>query len=320
MDLDFWIDNEFDALIITGGYQQSNAPPPIPIDPWDFSEDLQDESWITEPSGPVGANLIISIAQPQDPEWDFNADDWGTQPVAAGYQQSNGTPAPGPQQIFEDAMDWVDDPDEFFADDYGNDDVGAFVMLANAGIFQLIGAISYFGLSLAAAVGVFSVTGGSVAFAGSTTLQASTGIFTLAGGNATLGAAFNLQLNCQPGVFSLSGGIANLGTATTTTLTCATGEFSLAGQAAALSQGFGSILSASTGAFSVTGIDSVFSVNQVGVYVWPPPSAVTDLPVRGAWEIPGLNQAIWVIGSGCFLMTVPSSASASAQATFSLKR
>lgn len=54
--------------------------------------------------------------------------------------------------------------------------------------------------------------------------------------------------------------------------------------------------------------------------VWPLPSSITNLPVRGAWEIPGGQQAIWVIGSGCFLMTVTTQANATTQATFALKR
>lgn len=53
---------------------------------------------------------------------------------------------------------------------------------------------------------------------------------------------------------------------------------------------------------------------------WPLPSTITNLPVRGAWTIPGGTQAIWVIGSGCFLMTVATPATYNAQATFNLKR
>ena len=44
---------------------------------------------------------------------------------------------------------------------------------------------------------------------------------------------------------------------------------------------------------------------------WPQPSAVTNLPVRGAWELPGGLQALVVIGSGCFLLTVQTAATSS---------
>lgn len=36
---------------------------------------------------------------------------------------------------------------------------------------------------------------------------------------------------------------------------------------------------------------------------WPPPSSVTDLPVRGTWVLPGSQQALCVIGSRCYLVT-----------------
>lgn len=53
---------------------------------------------------------------------------------------------------------------------------------------------------------------------------------------------------------------------------------------------------------------------------WPLPSAITNLPGRGAWELPGGQQAIWVIGSGCFLMTVGTPATAFTPTTFKIKR
>jgi hypothetical protein len=53
--------------------------------------------------------------------------------------------------------------------------------------------------------------------------------------------------------------------------------------------------------------------------VWPPPSTITNLPVRGAWELPGGKQAIWVVGNGAYLMTVATPATGSAQTTFALK-
>lgn len=54
--------------------------------------------------------------------------------------------------------------------------------------------------------------------------------------------------------------------------------------------------------------------------VWPLPSTIINLPCRGAWELPGGQQAVWVIGSGAFLMTVATPITGSAQATFKLKR
>jgi hypothetical protein len=53
---------------------------------------------------------------------------------------------------------------------------------------------------------------------------------------------------------------------------------------------------------------------------WPPPSTITNLPVRGAWEIPGLNQSVWAIGSGAFLLSVNTASTGSQKATFKLKR
>lgn len=59
---------------------------------------------------------------------------------------------------------------------------------------------------------------------------------------------------------------------------------------------------------------------QPGPGVWPLPSTITNLPVRGCWNLPGGLQSLWVVGSGCFLMTVATPATGSAQATFALKR
>lgn len=36
---------------------------------------------------------------------------------------------------------------------------------------------------------------------------------------------------------------------------------------------------------------------------WPPPSSVTNLPVRGLWELPNLTTALAVIGDACYLVT-----------------
>lgn len=54
--------------------------------------------------------------------------------------------------------------------------------------------------------------------------------------------------------------------------------------------------------------------------VWPPPSAVTDLPARGCWELQSTNQALWVFGNGCYLMTVAAAPSVNGQATFAMTR
>jgi hypothetical protein len=54
--------------------------------------------------------------------------------------------------------------------------------------------------------------------------------------------------------------------------------------------------------------------------VWPAQPTITNLPVRGAWALPGGNSAIWVIGSGAFLMQVTGSASSAGAATFGLTR
>lgn len=53
---------------------------------------------------------------------------------------------------------------------------------------------------------------------------------------------------------------------------------------------------------------------------WPLPSSVTNLPGRGAWELPGGLQAVWVFGSGAYLMTVQTPATAFTSATFAMKR
>lgn len=37
---------------------------------------------------------------------------------------------------------------------------------------------------------------------------------------------------------------------------------------------------------------------------WPPPSSVTDLPVRGFWVLPGWTQALAVISNICYLVSI----------------
>lgn len=53
---------------------------------------------------------------------------------------------------------------------------------------------------------------------------------------------------------------------------------------------------------------------------WPLPSAITNLPARGSWELQGGQQAIWVFGSGVFLMNVATASSAYTPATFNMIR
>ncbi len=40
--------------------------------------------------------------------------------------------------------------------------------------------------------------------------------------------------------------------------------------------------------------------------IWPQPSTVTSLPVRGCWVLSGSTQALAVIGNGCYLVTITS--------------
>ena len=51
---------------------------------------------------------------------------------------------------------------------------------------------------------------------------------------------------------------------------------------------------------------------------WPVPSSVTNLPVRGMWELPGGVQALTVIGSVCYLVTLATPAMANAFPTLAL--
>lgn len=56
----------------------------------------------------------------------------------------------------------------------------------------------------------------------------------------------------------------------------------------------------------------------VTVLQWPHTSTVTNLPVRGMWELPNDNTALAVIGNTCFLVKVVTPATSMAFATFSL--
>ena len=51
---------------------------------------------------------------------------------------------------------------------------------------------------------------------------------------------------------------------------------------------------------------------------WPQPSSVTNLPVRGSWELPGGTTALVVIGATCYLLTVLTPATATAFPTLTL--
>src|SRR6266403_754889 len=51
---------------------------------------------------------------------------------------------------------------------------------------------------------------------------------------------------------------------------------------------------------------------------WPPPSSVTNLPVRGMWELPNDATALAVIGNVCYLVTVATPATPTAFATLAL--
>jgi hypothetical protein len=53
---------------------------------------------------------------------------------------------------------------------------------------------------------------------------------------------------------------------------------------------------------------------------WPAPNPITNLPVRGAWELPGGAESLWVIGSNVYLMTVVTPSAAFMPATFGLKK
>src|SRR5580692_2672770 len=51
---------------------------------------------------------------------------------------------------------------------------------------------------------------------------------------------------------------------------------------------------------------------------WPAPSSVTNLQVRGFWELPGGTTALCVIANVCYLMTIASSATSTSFPTFAL--
>ncbi len=52
--------------------------------------------------------------------------------------------------------------------------------------------------------------------------------------------------------------------------------------------------------------------------VWPQPSSVTNLPVRGTWVLPGYTQALAVIGNACYLVTLGTNGSTDSPGTISL--
>ena len=53
---------------------------------------------------------------------------------------------------------------------------------------------------------------------------------------------------------------------------------------------------------------------------WPAPSSITNLPVRGAWVLPGYKQAICVIGNGCYLVQIISLGSSTTPGTLGMTR
>jgi hypothetical protein len=61
-----------------------------------------------------------------------------------------------------------------------------------------------------------------------------------------------------------------------------------------------------------------WSVGGTTIQQWPPPSAVTNLPVRGLWELPNDQTALAVIGNTCYLVTVATPATASTFPTLAL--
>lgn len=57
---------------------------------------------------------------------------------------------------------------------------------------------------------------------------------------------------------------------------------------------------------------------SVATTAWPVPSAVTNLPVRGLWELPNDNTALAVIGNTCYLVTTVAAATATTFPTLAL--
>lgn len=57
-----------------------------------------------------------------------------------------------------------------------------------------------------------------------------------------------------------------------------------------------------------------------GMTVWPQPSAVTNLPVRGSWVLPGSAQALAVIANACYLVTITSQGSSTIPGVISISK
>jgi hypothetical protein len=75
----------------TGGYQQADNTPPLGSygldEPWDWFQEIDDDEWVTRDESNVqNPNVVATVSQPEETYW-------------------------------ED-----EDPDDFFADDFGNDD------------------------------------------------------------------------------------------------------------------------------------------------------------------------------------------------------
>lgn len=58
--------------------------------------------------------------------------------------------------------------------------------------------------------------------------------------------------------------------------------------------------------------------DSFGLNAWNPPSLITNLPVRGAWVLPGYQTGLVVIGNTCYLATVTQQGSILAPGTITL--
>jgi len=90
---------------------------------------------------------------------------------------------------------------------------------------------------------------------------------------------------------------------------------------------FGSNATAIDGIFGDNGMCLVTDFTHYALYSvgsttprtqWPPPSSVTNLPVRGLWELPNDATSLAVIGNVCYLVTVATVATPTSFATLAL--
>lgn len=70
------------------------------------------------------------------------------------------------------------------------------------------------------------------------------------------------------------------------------------------------------------GLVQLYGANNSGAngIVWPQPSSVTNLPVRGQWVLPGETQALVVIANGLYLATIVSGGSDTVTGSISLSQ